>query len=180
MYVCRSVRRVIAGLAITMASAALLLVPTGSAHAQGVDLLCPGHSVSNYQPGLRNDPQQVNVDQKGVAGPCFSPSRPDITAGHWELTATGTLSCLQGSAQGTRTFHWNTGESSVEQVRLTVSARPGGETVLVTEGTITEGVFAGATTYTQAVLATADPRACYSAEGLTSTSGPRTIQFLVP
>ena len=52
--------------------------------------------------------------------------------------------------------------------------------MLLTEGEITDGVFLGATTRTQAVLTSTDLLACHSAEGLTSTSGPRVIQFFAP
>lgn len=173
----RPSRSVTAGLAVVLTSLALLAAPPSAAHAQGIELVCAAESTSNYAPGLTRSSQPVTITQSGKADPCVSPSQPGITAGTWELTATGTLSCVTGSASGQRVYSWNTGETSVEEVTLTVGARPEGQTVLVTEGRIVKGVFAGATTHSQAVLTSDQLLACSSEEGLTSTSGPRLIQF---
>lgn len=154
-------------------------VPT-PARAEVVNLACPAYSTTTYEPGLTNTPQQVTVTQTGVAGPCSSPSHPDITAGTWKSTGTGTFSCVSGSGKTTRTFRWNTGESSVAEERLTISARPQGQTVNLAEGKVTSGVFAGDTTRDEAVRPNTDLSACQTSEGLTNSTGPRDIKFFGP
>ena len=66
----------------------------------------------------------------------------------------------------------------MEKVRLTISVRPEGQTVLVTEGKIIGGAFAGDRTYTEAVIASTDLLSCHTRQGLTSTVGPRVVKFL--
>lgn len=175
----RPTRRVMGGLAAAGMSVALLTVPTSVAHAEaGVEFLCAGESTSTYEPGLTHTSQPVLVTQQGAAESCLSGGASDITSGTWELSATGTLSCTGGSASGTRTYTWNTGDVSVEEVSLTVGARPEGQTVLLTEGEIVKGLFTGAKTHSQAVLTNDQLLACHSPEGMNSTSGPRIVQFL--
>jgi hypothetical protein len=181
MYNYQPIRRALVSVAITVASAVLMLVPTSVAHAEQAPLVCVGSSTSTYEPGLTTSQQQVKIMQKGATGLCVlgeNEKGEEIRSGTGKLEAIGILSCLSGSAVGTRTFYWATGESSVEQVRLTIGLRPEGQSVLLTEGLITKGLFQGATTHTQAVLANDDLLACHSEEGLTSTSGPRVMEFV--
>lgn len=179
MFHYQPIRRAVVGLLATV-SAVLLVEPSGVAHAEQAPLACVGSSTSTYHPGLTTIEQPVTVLQQGIMGSCElgrNGEGQDVTSGTWQMQAHGLLSCLTGSAQGIRTFRWNNGASSVEQVRLTIGLRPEGQSTLLTEGVITEGLFRGATTRTQAVLANDDLLACHSQEGLTSTFGPRVMEF---
>jgi hypothetical protein len=171
------------GAVIIVAIAATAAFAVGSfvsapAQAKGVDLECQGYSTSAYRPGVTLEERKVTVTQDGLAGPCLGMGNPKITSGTWHLKASGVLSCSTGSARGVRTYTWNNGAKSVESVTLTIDARPGGETVLITQGEIVRGVFKGDKTRTVAVLATTDLTACLRDEGLQTTAGPRQIVFV--
>jgi hypothetical protein len=148
------------------------------AQAKGVDLECQGYSTSSYHPGLTLEERRVTVIQDGIAGPCISTSNPKITSGTWHLQANGVLSCSTGSARGTRTYTWNNGAKSMESVTISIDVRPGGQTVLITQGKIIRGAFKGDTTRTVTILATTDLTACLRDKGLKTTAGPRQIVFI--
>ncbi|WP_367127601.1 hypothetical protein [Saccharothrix sp. HUAS TT1] len=138
---------------VASALAALLvlvaLVTPGTATAAGLDLTCtpPSSASLLFDPPATNSPQTVGLTVSRQYGPCVSATHPDITSGH--STATGTSSgatCLSllGANAITIPITWNTGQTSVLSGN-NVSSLSGVALTVVTTGTVTSGVFAGAT-----------------------------------
>jgi hypothetical protein len=137
-----------------------------------VDVSCPlGTQVGSYSPGMTLLPRQIEFTATGTLGACVSPSHPEITGATFTSLVVGTFSCLSGSTTNVSTYHWNNGQSSVVHGGFEVNLKPGGTTVLVLTGTVTEGLFQGATVVQTKVLPATDLLACLTPEGLTSVSG---------
>lgn len=137
-----------------------------------VDVSCPlGTQVGTYSPGMTLLPRQIEFTATGTLGACVSLSHPEITGATFTSLVVGTFSCLSGSTSNISTYHWNNGQSSVVQGGFEVNLKPGGTTVLVLTGTVTEGLFQGATVVQTKVLPATDLVACLTPEGLTSVSG---------
>jgi hypothetical protein len=154
-----------AGMAVSPASA----TPASSAV---VDVSCPlGTQVGSYSPGMTLLPRQIEFTATGTLGACVSPSHPEITGATFTSLVVGTFSCLSGSTSNVSTYHWNNGQSSTVRGGFEVNLKPGGTTVLVLTGTVTEGLFQGATVVQTKVLPSTDLVACLTPEGLTSVSG---------
>jgi hypothetical protein len=135
--------------AVLMAVASVPLVTSGTAAAAGLDLTCtpPSSASLLFDPPATSSPQTMTLTVSRQYGPCVSATRPDITSGH--STATGTSSgatCLSllGANALTITITWNTGETSVLSGN-NVSSLSGLTLTVVTTGTVTSGVFTGAT-----------------------------------
>ncbi|TQM78764.1 hypothetical protein FHX81_1042 [Saccharothrix saharensis] len=142
--------RIVSALVAVLATVASALLSTpGTAAAAGADITCtpPSSASLLFDPPATNYPQDMTLTVSRQYGPCVSATRPDITSGH--STATGTASgktCLSllGANALTIPITWNTGETSVLSGN-NVSSLAGAGLTVVTTGTVTSGVFAGAT-----------------------------------
>lgn len=129
----------------------------------------------SYAPGLTYTPQSVSLTASGVYARCVSTDRPDITSGTYSVTRTSPqASCLTllGSTSGTRTYHWNTGETSTIQF-VDTNSYVAGNLVIEQVGTVISGVFAGQTSSGTLTL-TGNLLACLST-GLTTLAGPNVL-----
>ncbi|MFI6504421.1 hypothetical protein [Nonomuraea typhae] len=134
---------------------------------------CPtGSQVGTYSPGLTLTPRPVSFTAHGTLATCVSPSHPQLRGASFTSTGMGTASCVAGSVSNTTVYRWNTGQSSTVKGSLAVNAKPNGTTVLVLIGTVTSGLFQGATVTQTKVLANTELAACATAEGLKTVSGP--------
>jgi hypothetical protein len=168
----RCARRLVAGVATVLVACGLVLAaPAASASTEL--LSCGGTGSNTYEPGVTNTPRTITVHSEAHYQPCTGTS--DITSGHYELTATGTASCIGGGFSITFTITWDTGEtSSVTAVGILV-LRPANEIVVLYQGTVTAGTFMGATVRQTATLLNTTPEQCFTASGVTGTSGPAAI-----
>lgn len=138
-----------------------------------LDISCPlGTQVGTYNPGLTLIPREIDFTSTGTLAACLSPSHPEITGGEFTASGSGTASCLTGSVSNTTVYHWNTGQHSTVVGSFSVNLKPGGTTVLVLVGTVTSGLFQGATAAQTKVLPATNLADCLTPEGLTSVSGP--------
>ncbi|NUT49795.1 MAG: hypothetical protein HOV94_21165 [Saccharothrix sp.] len=135
--------------AVLMTFASALLVTSGTAAAAGADITCtpPSSASLLFDPPATNYPQNMTLTVSRQYGPCVSATRPDITSGHSAATGAVTgQTCLSllGANALTIAITWNTGETSVLSGN-NVSSLSGATLTVVTTGTVTSGVFAGAT-----------------------------------
>ncbi|MFT7839838.1 hypothetical protein Q5530_27160 [Saccharothrix sp. BKS2] len=135
--------------AVLMTVASIPLVAPGTAAAVGLDLTCtpPSSASLLFDPPATNSPQTMALSVSRQYGPCVSATRPDITSGHSSATGTSqgaTCLSLLGANAITIPITWNTGETSTLSGN-NVSSLSGLALTVVTTGTVTSGVFAGAT-----------------------------------
>jgi hypothetical protein len=165
-------RLVVSGVTAVVVACGLALAPL-SAHA-GTELLsCGGTGSNTYHPGVTNTPKTVTVHSEAHYQPCTGTS--GITSGHYELSATGTVSCLGGGFAITFTITWNTGQTSTITTVGILVLRPANETVVLYHGTVTAGTFTGATVLQTATILNTTPERCFTPEGVTGSTGPAVI-----
>jgi hypothetical protein len=160
------IRLVRACAAVTIALVAAVPLGTGTAQADSGDVTCLGTVVANYSPGLLlvSGPQTVTTNE--IDSPCTSSSNPDVTSGQSHVTIQTEAGCLEvlqpGSAS--KTFTWNTGETSVFTYNRSIS-RPGGTSV----------VFAGRTALEVITFPNPNLLGCLTPPGVTSLFGVATL-----
>ncbi|MEU4745880.1 hypothetical protein AB0G02_36200 [Actinosynnema sp. NPDC023658] len=138
--------------ALAALSIVLALVPfatTGTAAAAGLDLTCtpPSSASLLFDPPATNSPQTETLTVSRQYGPCVSATHPDITSGHSGATGTAagaTCVSLLGANAITIPITWNNGQTSTLSGN-NVSNMSGLTLTVVTTGTVTSGVFTGAT-----------------------------------
>ena len=90
------------------------------------------------------------------------------------------MSCTGGTFSGQVTYHWNNGRDSTVTYSGVIGTRLGGETVVVYQGRVTAGEFAGYTYTSPLTALNLRPLNCLSPPGVTSTSGPSVSLFTPP
>ena len=119
--------------------------------------------------------KQKSIEQQ--LAPCVGDGR--ITSGTALLTFTAEQACLStdlpGTVPGAQTITWNTGETS-RFVYTKTYVQNAGLVVAIKTGTISEGLFAGATAV-MSIPATSNVLACLSAEG--NTVNTALIEFVL-
>ncbi|GAA0463610.1 hypothetical protein [Streptomyces olivaceiscleroticus] len=145
--------------------------PVSAAAPAGIS--CPvGSQVGTYTPGLTYEPREVAFQASGNVSGCVGLSGNGISGASFSATGHGTASCLAGSVSNTATYHWSNGQTSTVTGTGAINLKPNGVTVLVLTGTVTSGLFTGATVVQTKVLLNSDLTACASPGGLTSVGGP--------
>src|SRR5947208_14061386 len=76
------------------ASAFVVGVPFGTAHATALELTCAGTVTTTFSPGLTLVPTDQALTVNEVDAPCVSASRPDITSGQSGVSFHEVFSCL--------------------------------------------------------------------------------------
>lgn len=166
----------VGGLGVLSLMAAMIwagAVPTGPAHGAVIEVLCPlGSQTVTYNPGLTNTPSQVTVTWDLRLDSCVSLTHPAVTSGggSGNVVRTGSCSEIVGSSTGSQVITWNTGQTSTFSFTRTYSS-VNGEAVLLLTGTITSGLFYGASAVLTIVDATLDLAACNTTTGLTQING---------
>ncbi len=166
------------GLVTTLLVGATFLTAPQAAAEPGMLTCRIGTQAISYNPGISFVPRQGVTSITSVFGPCLSPSRPDITSAISSGTAPQTYSCLTvlggPPTTVTRTYFWNTGETTVATYTL-MTNRVGGVTIVTLKGVVTAGLFAGSP-ITQVAL---DPvprlLECLSPQGVTHQGGTATL-----
>jgi hypothetical protein len=160
-------------LLVALAVGAAGAVSASPAAAQ-LTCLIGTHSES-YAPGLTNTTRlTVGTVAENVSG-CLSLTQPAITSGTSSGSFASPNSCnnLLAGGPSTQTFTWNTGQTSTFSFNTLVNI-VAGQIVLVSNGTVTAGAFAGETLAKTAVLTT-NLSDCSTPAGLPGASGPLTI-----
>ncbi|MFC7304500.1 hypothetical protein ACFQVC_09780 [Streptomyces monticola] len=141
-----------------------------------VDITCPmGSQVGTYSPGLTYEPREVAFEANGNVSGCVDLSGNGIAGASFSGAGHGTASCVTGSVSNSTTYHWSNGRHSVVTGTGAINVKPNGITVLVLTGTVTSGLFTGATVVQTKALLNSDLTACLTPEGLTSVGGPITL-----
>ncbi|MBB5868091.1 hypothetical protein F4553_001470 [Allocatelliglobosispora scoriae] len=160
-------------LALTL-TVAIVPVVAAPAHASPLDLTCAvGTETESYHPGLRLFSQTVTVTVQRILSSCVSVSHPAVTSAVITVSVSAEKSCLDALPEpstGSFPITWNTAQSSVFTFNRTV-AIVGGATVITRTGTITSGLFSGATAVNTTILPVTNPLDCLFEPGLTAASG---------
>jgi hypothetical protein len=157
---------------LSTATAAVALGVLGGTGTAAATTNCDGLTNLSYSPGLTYTPQP---SASTVYARCVSTDRPDITSGTYSTSrSVPQASCLTllGSTSGTRTYHWNTGETSTVQF-VDTNSYVAGTLVVEQVGTVTSGVFAGQSSSGTLTL-TGNFLTCFST-GLTTLAGPNVL-----
>lgn len=151
-----------------------------NANAQAALLSCTGTQTAHYAPPLGPTLQNttVHVDERlGVDGngTCVGL----LTGGHAEEVFHQQASCLVPPPAGTvtpnvLTYHWNNGEKSTITFTTTTVVRAGGQTIVTSAGTVTDGYGQGASAQREKILADIDILECL-ASSVEQRSGPMTL-----
>lgn len=143
------------------------VVTAAPAHAAGL-ATCALTATFTYSPGLLLQDQTVDVDSNRSYAACAT-TAPGVTSGLSIRTVTVTTSCLNlgNSTSGVETITWNNGQSSTFTYNET-SVNAGGQSTILRTGTITAGLFAGATAQSAAVAPSLNALNCLTPPGITS------------
>lgn len=158
--------------AAVLTTALLIAAP---AHAQTALLQCEGAETDVYTPGVTFQPHEFLVTLTGQYGSCldssghvtsasYGPERFSLNAGCDNLFEGFTL---------TRTFTWNTGDSSV-LAGSGQSTEVGGSVITTITGTIIRGRFQGDSAVQTITLPQPDVLACLTT-GYTGATGVATL-----
>jgi hypothetical protein len=170
-----TVRRSLTGVVVALLVAAGIVGAAPAAQAATELLSCTGSGANTYQPGVTAQPEVVSIASSANYDACVSTGSPTITSGGYAIVANGLVSCLGGGVSITVTITWNTGETTTVAAVGLVVLRPTNEVVVIYQGTVTAGRFTGATAVMTAALLNTTPAQCFTAEGVTGTSGPANI-----
>jgi hypothetical protein len=154
---------------------ASLLTTGGTAHAQATLLQCAGTETDTYAPGVTFQPREFTITLTGQYGSCVDGSG-HVTSGSYgpevfSLDA-GCDDLFEGFT-ATRTFTWNTGDSSVMQ-GSGQSTEVGGSVVTTITGKIVQGRFQGDSAIQTITLPQPDVLACLTT-GYTGATGVATL-----
>ncbi|ADB48988.1 hypothetical protein [Conexibacter woesei] len=169
-------RRTIALLAAS-ATVAACASTVGAGSAAAVTN-CDGLTAVTFSPGITFTPAPASLTTGTVLARCISTDRPDITGGTSDgALPSGQRSCLNPLIGGrrTRTYRWNTGETSTIDY-VDNASYVAGNIVVEQLGTVVSGPFRGQGTSGTIVL-TGNFPACLTT-GLTSVSGPHVLAIL--
>ncbi|MFY2564341.1 hypothetical protein ACN469_42515 [Corallococcus terminator] len=136
-----------------------------------------GTNVVTYSPPLKNTPQAMTVTTTQTHTTCLGGPAGLTSATGFSSTFRPQNSCLDllFIIPTMSSVTWNTGETSTFS-HMQVNTRVEGlAVVLVQEGTVVSGKFAGATVVRTFTLAQTDLDACSSDEGLAGITGPATM-----
>jgi hypothetical protein len=156
------------------------VVATASpAAAQGGDIQCQGTVTVTYTPGLLFTTQLVNLKSSTIFPLCTSISNPEITYGLASANTTFPADCiglLATPLSSTRTFTWNTGETS-QMLYSSNSQNVTGTVVQTQIGVIVAGKFAGSSAIAVVALVAPPVIQCLGPPGVTSTQGISTLSI---
>lgn len=177
------VASVLAVVLLTIAS--VPFASSGTAAAAGLDLTCtpPSSASLKFDPPATNSPQTETLTVSRQYGPCVSATHPDITSGYSNATGTfpgATCLSLLGANAITIPITWNNGQTSTLSGN-NVSNMSGLTLTVVTTGTVTSGVFTGATFLHTIVYPSQDILLCNLGLGtLSSLYGQVVLEIATP
>lgn len=163
------IRRILSSVVVLVA---LLSLPL-PARAAGTLMTCVGRSVQTYAPPLTSTTRQTLIDADVEYEVCLG---GPVVEGVAAVSTTAQASCLlSGSSVVTQTITWNTGQTSTT-TGTTTATRTLGQTVVVTTGEVTAGLFEGAGFVQTVTLVSSDLAGCLF-QGVNTVAGPLTLTF---
>lgn len=139
---------------------------------------CNGLNAVTYSPPLTNTLKTTTINSQTSFGTCVSLTHPGIVSGTVANgTTTGPSSCtaVLGNFSAVNVITWNTGQTSTFTFNGYVN-EVDGQFVIVLTGSITSGLFAGATATEQTTLL-GDLSSCAGA-GIAYNSGPAALTIV--
>ncbi len=166
--------------ALGLVVASLLLSAAGlapAAHA-AVSVTCIGTSTITFNPGLTLLTKPVALQLNDTYN-CTS-TDPAITSGSSVRGNLLPLSCLNlaslFNSANIYSITWNNGQTSTADGTFTVNS-VGGTIIVAAQGTITSGLFTGATAVLTYAWPAPNPLACLTTQGVTQLTGVSTLQI---
>ena len=173
----RAVRRAAAvGAVLGVVAGAVLASATGAGAA--VLLQCEGTNATSFSPGLLLAEQEVRLTYAESLGPCLVSSDPAVRSGSAAASFPVLAGCLHldPGVAGSKTFTWNTGETSRFEFTI-VGTTVAGQVVVTNTGTITAGKFAGAVAEEVIANASLSLLNCLAPPGVEAVGG--TLRLLI-
>jgi len=165
---------------IVIAWLAVILVLSTPVQAQAANLVsCTGTETVSFAPGLTNTPHPLTVTTADNFPVCIHASAPILMPATAQAQISRTASCLDllGGGPGTRVLHWANGQTSTYSFVSSANV-VNGNIVTVSTGTITDGLYKGASATGNVVLTPLLANGtlnlndtCNSAQGMISASG---------
>ncbi|MDF5724478.1 MAG: hypothetical protein PUP91_29260 [Rhizonema sp. PD37] len=146
------------------------------ARADVLDLSCTGGYTATYNPGLTLEEKQAIVKIDSTLSTCVPLlTDPTIKSGSYSNTLNVTASCdLTNSTPYDIEYHWSNERHSIVHFASTINQKPGGETVLVSTGIVTDGEFKNDMATRILALATFDTAECLT-NGVPNATGDETL-----
>jgi hypothetical protein len=160
----------------------MAISPTSPAHATQLEVTCIGTQHVKISPGLSFVPKDVTLTVNTIYAPCKSPSVPGVTSATNKASfPIPGASCLNpfDPGSGTKNLNWNTGQTSTFSFNR-IGSNVGGTNVIISTGTITNGLFAGATALETVVGPSLDILKCLMEPGITDRYTTVTLQISSP
>jgi hypothetical protein len=170
----RLLAAVAATLVLAGGSAMAVVTP---AHASTADETCVGTVSVSYDPGITYTPATTTFSVADSYDLCTG-TDSTITSGADSESVTTTISCdAVQAALDLETIHWDNGNESVIAFgSLDVNTGIGVE-IIVLNGTVISGEFAGDTVVQTNEFLVSDLLGCFNPEGLTSLSGATELEI---
>lgn len=160
---------------ITLFLAVLFFLASKSVTAEVASLSCDvGVEIAHYDPGITNIAKPTTITSKALATACIGIPL-GITNATIELTGSGMIGCEASTSDDTYEILWSDRTSSTVQTVSDVTQRPAGQIIIIENGLITSGRFAGGTVVRTLTLLQTDLAGCSSPEGVLSAGGPATL-----
>lgn len=172
----RSRRRPLALAAVAVLGASAL--STGTAHAQPLTLLqCQGTESVTYSPGVTFQARDIDMTVNGHFSSCID-GAGEVTNGSYGEQFTIFVGCndLLDGFQGSRTFTWSTGDTSVIEQKGSSTAVVG-QVITTITGKVTQGRFQGRSALQVITLPQAGLLQCLST-GFTNATGVTTLTII--
>jgi hypothetical protein len=159
----------------------LMIGPASSARAAQLEVSCLGSQHVKISPGLSFVPKDVTLTVNAIYAPCTSSVAGLISATNSASFPIPGASCLNpfDPGSGTKQLTWNTGDTSVFSFTR-LGSNLGGTNVITSTGTITSGLFAGASAIEVVVGPSLDAWKCLSEPGITDRYTTVTLQIARP
>jgi hypothetical protein len=138
---------------------------------------CNGINTVTYSPALTNTTQTTRITDDSAFGTCTSLTNPGIvsaTVHNGTVTVPASCTALLGLFSTTNTIVWNTGQTSTFTFNGYTS-EVDGQFVIALTGSISSGLFAGATATEETTLL-GDLGAC-SGSGISTNAGPSELSI---
>jgi hypothetical protein len=178
-------RLILRPLGALMTGALACLCLNAPANADGLNLVqCLGTETATFNPGIHlppplgPEPGTTTITTTTSYALCPLPLLAGMTATE-SWSGTGEADCVNGVLGGSGTLTWTGGTgpaTSSYSLTAVVSARPDGVLILVADGTINSGRYAGS--HLNKVITNSDPDAltdCATESGMTQNSGAVTL-----
>jgi hypothetical protein len=167
-----------AALGLVVTSLVLSAAGLAPAAQAATSTTCVGTSTITFSPGLTLFTRAVAYNVTDLHN-CTS-TDPTVTSASSSRGTVLPLSCLNlasvFNSANIYTITWSNGQTSTADGTFTLTS-VGGTIIVAAEGTITSGLFTGATAVLTYTWPAPNPLACLSPQGVTQLTGVTTLQI---